>query len=59
MEWLIGITALFGTWAFLSVLGSERERRARDLDLQIAHLTAQAARAAADAAAAANPPVVR
>lgn len=52
MEWLIGFSAVIGTWTFLSVLGSERERRNRDLETQIAHHAAVAARATADAAAA-------
>jgi hypothetical protein len=51
MDWLVPISAVVGIWAFLGVLGSERDRRARELDYRIARATALAA-IAADAAAA-------
>ncbi|HZZ41528.1 MAG TPA: hypothetical protein VFE58_01200 [Tepidisphaeraceae bacterium] len=41
MDWLIPISALIGIWSFLSVLGSERERRTRDLERQLAKLIAE------------------
>ena len=46
VEYLLLICALLGSWAFLSLLGSERDRRSRQLDYQIARANAQATLAA-------------
>ena len=44
MDWLLLIPLMIGTWATLSLLGSERDRRSRTLDYHLTRLAAEAAK---------------
>jgi len=32
VEWILGLGAVFGSWAFLRALGSERQKRLREIE---------------------------